>query len=166
MLATSMQGRSLLEFIVALACGTLLLLAVERLWFWQAAMHYQSVTDNAAWLDASKLLQQLLQDAENTDTRTLTSGEQQQCVLLPQKNGTTLGFRIKSHQIQRQKYARNCQQRGWQTMSSSLHYWVEDVAVDYLTATANTAPLLLWRLAIKTRENHRFVFTRQQVLQP
>lgn len=159
MLNSKTRGSSLVEVLIASVIGTIVVLAVQQQLQWQSGLQHRKVSRVSFLLSAQAAANQFFETLKNT-TVTRISNPQDSCYLFPQRNGGSVGFRVRNKQLQHNSMTLDCAGYGWQSLTDKSQFKVTQLTAYSYTLTSGRGLSKLFITFTVTRDGQTQTFKR------
>lgn len=127
-LAQKSHGYSLIEVIIAASLGAIIVMTAQQLLQWQKGAQHSSVSKARFMLSGQAVAGEFFSSLNNVMVADVQNPERG-CYVFPTQNGGSVGFRVRSYQLQHNPMTLDCAGYGWQSLTDRAQFNVQELQV-------------------------------------
>jgi prepilin peptidase dependent protein B len=123
------NGYSLIEVLIAASLGAIIVMTAQQLLQWQRGAQHSSVSKARFTLNGQAVAETFLSSLSDVMVADVQNPEHG-CYVFPTQNGGSVGFRVRSYQLQHNPMTLDCAGYGWQSLTDSAQFNVRELRVE------------------------------------
>ena len=128
-IAQKSDGYSLVEVLIAASLGAIIVMTAQQLLQWQKGAQHSSVSKARFMLSGQAVAETFLSSLSNSVVADVQNPERG-CYVFPTQNGGSVGFRVRSYQLQHNPMTLDCAGYGWQSLTDKAQFKVLELLVE------------------------------------
>ena len=158
--AQKSNGYSLIEVLVAASLGAVTVMTAQQLLQWQKGALHSSVSKARFTLNGQAVAGEFFSSLSNAVVEGVQNPERG-CYVFPTQNGGSVGFRIRSYQLQHNPMTLDCAGYGWQSLTDRAQFYVQELQVEADTSLTSENSSKLFITLLISRETTQGVQEQQ-----
>ncbi|GEM_PF-647233 len=128
-IAQKSDGYSLVEVLIAASLGAIIVMTAQQLLQWQKGAQHSSVSKARFMLSGQAVAGEFFSSLNNAVVEGVQNPERG-CYVFPTQNGGSVGFRVRSYQLQHNPMTLDCAGYGWQSLTDKAQFKVLELLVE------------------------------------
>lgn len=128
-IAQKSDGYSLVEVLIAASLGAIIVMTAQQLLQWQKGAQHSSASKARFTLNGQAVAGEFFSSLNNAVVEGVQNPERG-CYVFPTQNGGSVGFRVRSYQLQHNPMTLDCAGYGWQSLTDSAQFYVQELQVE------------------------------------